>query len=1180
MELSRRHVLGVGAVAASVAATGGRAIGAGRAVHAAAPAADTLGPARQAVARLLPDHSGQIRISELTDAGGASTGGNTGGSTGGDTGGSTGGDTGGDTGGADTGGDPGSADTGGDTGDSGTDTGGGDADGWVGGGSGDWFDDTSDEKGGGGSDRGRKAQGPRERFRVTGTAGAIEIAGTGPVAVLTGLHWYLKYTCAAHISWAGTQLDLPKTLPAPADTYEREATVPHRFALNDTHDGYTAPYADWPHWERFIDVLAVHGCNRVLVTVGSEAVYHRLLKDFGYSDAEARAWIPAPSHQPWWLLQNMAEYGGPISAGLLKRRTELAQRIVERMRELGMSPVLPGYFGTVPGDFAKRNPGGRTIPQGTWNGLPRPAWLDPRTKVFRKVADTFYRHQRTLFGEIGHVKMDLLHEGGDPGDVPVPEAARAVEDALHRSVRDATWVILGWQENPRREVLEGVSRKERMLIVDGLSDLERVTDREKDWGGVPYAFGTIPNFGGRTTLGAKTHMWTERFTQWRDRQGSALAGTAYMPEATHRDPAAFELFSELAWRREAVDRKAWFDDYARLRYGGDDSAARRALTALRDTAYEISSTDGRPHDSIFAARPSLEARSGTHFATHTPAFDLPDFDGALAGLLAVKQPLRGSDAYRYDLADAARQSLANRSWLLIGQLQSAYRAKDTAAFRKLATLWLKLMQLSEDITGTHRSFLLGPWLEAARNMAGSAAPGRAREEPMSAAMDAWAGAWTDGGGQATADDMAAAQERFAAAERAAASERAALERTARVLITTWADRPAADPGRLANYANRDWHGLIGDFHLPQWRAYLEELEEALKQDRAPKSFDWYALEEPWTKKTDTHALRPVGDTHRTAQRVHDALAKAPYQGSLTVTADPPALPAGGEGELKAVFRNENGLRATGAVDLALTGLAGAKPQDPTSVKRVGPGARATVRWRVPAPDRPLKRPLEPLPYKLTVEYGPEGESRVRTRHDGTLYVGGPLDRNLRTATSNDAVFGQLKDRFAINGAGKDLWKGTEEFGTVYREGALRDGDSVTAKVTSQEATGPWARAGLVARNTLAAPGGQRAADTSPGFVNLAVTPANGVALSYDSDGDGTLDTYKRVTGVKAPVTLRLSRKGNAFKGELSTDDGKTWREVATVKVPQVSDAMDAGLFMTATNGGSAARGQAEFSAWH
>lgn len=117
------------------------------------------------------------------------------------------------------------------------------------------------------------------------------MSGTTPAVLLTGVHWYLKYVCGAHIAWNGSQLDLPKTLPAPPRPLERSTTLPHRFALNDTNDGYTAPYADWPYWERMIDVLALHGCNEVLVIAGTEAVYERVLKDFGYSDAESRAWL-------------------------------------------------------------------------------------------------------------------------------------------------------------------------------------------------------------------------------------------------------------------------------------------------------------------------------------------------------------------------------------------------------------------------------------------------------------------------------------------------------------------------------------------------------------------------------------------------------------------------------------------------------------------------------------------------------------------------------------------------------------------------------------------------------------------------------------------------------------------------------------------------------------------------
>ncbi|OEJ51303.1 alpha-N-acetylglucosaminidase [Streptomyces agglomeratus] len=966
------------------------------------------------------------------------------------------------------------------------------------------------------------AGGP-DRFRVDGATGRIEVAGTSPAAALTGVHWYLKYVCGAHISWSGTQLGLPRRLPAPAAPLERSATVPHRFAFNDTHDGYTAPYADWPRWERMIDVLALHGCNEVLVTTGQEAVYHRLLKDFGYSDTEARTWLPAPSHQPWWLLQNMSAYGGPLSPELIAKRAALGRRITDRMRELGMTPVLPGYFGTVPDGFAARNPGARTVPQGTWLGLRRPDWLDPRTTSFGEVASSFYRHQDELFGPVRHFKMDLLHEGGSAGDVPVAEAARAVETALRASRPGATWVILGWQANPRRELLDALDKK-HLLVVDGLSDHDAVTDREKDWEGAPYAFGTIHNFGGRTTIGAKTHAWTERFTAWRDRPGSALVGTAYMPEAAERDPAALELFSELAWRREAVDRTRWFEGYADLRYGGRDADARAAFAVLRETAYRTTSRDGRPHDSLFAARPGLTASSGTEYSAHRPAFDPAEFDKAFGALLGVREPLRRSDAYRYDLTDLGRQALAHRSWQLLPQLRSAYGRGDLAAFRALAALWLKLMRLSEDMAGSHRAFLLGPWLEDAKRMASSPA------------------------------------------------ESEQLERTARVLITTWAGRSAADGGRLANYANRDWQGLIGDFHLPQWRAYLEELEDALAADRAPKTFDWYAVEEAWTRGRTAYPLRPPNDAYRTARRVHDVLARAPYQGAVTVTAAPAALPPGGSALLTAAFRNMNGLRATGRVDFALAGVE-ARPEGPESLASVPAAGSGTASWRAKAPAGPPAAPLTPLPYELSTSYGPEGEPRVTSVQRGSLYVAGPLGAGWRTYTNNGAVFGRLEDRYGINGGGDDLWKATAQFGALYRQGALRDGGGVVVRVDAQEVTGAWARAGLVVRDSLGTPG-------APGFLNLAVTPANGVVLSYDTNGDGTLDTYRRVTGVGAPVTLRLSRAADRYTGEYSADDGVTWRTVATVAVRGAAEgAQDAGMFMSAAHGGSGARGTVEFSGW-
>jgi alpha-N-acetylglucosaminidase len=234
----------------------------------------------------------------------------------------------------------------------------------------------------------------------------------------------------------------------------------------------------------------------------------------------------------------------------------LAKKIVARLRELGMTPVFPGYIGTVPPRFAAKHPGLKRVPQGSWVGFQRPDWLDPRDPLYARVAAVFYREQRGLFGDGTMYKMDLLHEGGRAGDVPVDEAARRVMAALQAAHPGARWVMLGWQRNPLPAVIDALDHR-HVLVVDGLSDRYDGLDREKDWHGVPYAFGSIPNFGGHSTWGANAGVWLKRYAQWRAKPGSRLRGIAWMPEGSGYDPAAFALFTALAWEH------AWASSHAR-----------------------------------------------------------------------------------------------------------------------------------------------------------------------------------------------------------------------------------------------------------------------------------------------------------------------------------------------------------------------------------------------------------------------------------------------------------------------------------------------------------------------------------------------------------------------------------------------------------------------------------------
>lgn len=659
-----------------------------------------------------------------------------------------------------------------------------------------------------------------DRFRISGTPGHIVVAGTSPAVTLVGVETYLERVAHVAVGWPGNSLSrLSATLPAPSSPMERRAVVPDRYALNDTDDGYANAYLDWPAWEHKIDLLALHGIDEVFMPVGTEEVYRRTFRDFGYGDAELRAWIPAPAHQPWWLLQNMSGFDAPVSPRQYARRAALGQKIVTRLRALGMTPVFPGYFGTVPPGFAARHPGANVVPQGMWVGFARPDWLDPRDPLYAKVAAAFYRQQRTLFGDGTMYKMDLLHEGGRAGKVPVAEAARGVMHALQAAHPGARWVLLGWQHNPLPAVLDAVDRQ-RLLVVDGLSDRYDGLDREKDWHDTPYAFGSIPNFGGHSTLGANAGVWLKRFAAWRDKPGSRLRGIAWMPEASGIDPAAFALFTALAWQPVPQDEAAWFKAYADSRYGGADAHAEAAWRILGETAYAMPSNgDSEPQDSLFEARPSRDVATAATWSPKAMRYDAGHFERALCELLQVAPQLRGTSAYRYDLVDVARQTLANRARMLLPRIVAAYQAKDARRLHALDTEWLDDMALLDRLLASDPHFLLGNWLAPAR---------------------------------AAADD---------------AAEAARFEYDQRALITTWGGRQASDEGGLHDYANRELSGLVSGLYAPRWRRYFASLEQSLATGKPPAAIDGYAMEHAWAMSREAEPTAPQGDPWQLASEV-------------------------------------------------------------------------------------------------------------------------------------------------------------------------------------------------------------------------------------------------------------------------------------------------------------------------
>lgn len=146
--------------------------------------------------------------------------------------------------------------------------------------------------------------------------------------------------------------------------------------------------------------------------------------------------------------------------------------------------------------------------------------------------------------------------------------------------------------------------------------------------------------------------------------------------------------------------------------------------------------------------------------------------------------------------------------------------------------------------------------------------------------------------------------------------------------------------------------------------------------------------------------------------------------------------------------------------------------------------------------------------------------------------------------------------FTLSAAGADIWGASDQGRYTSREW---QGDGTwTVKVSSLVASHPWAKAGIMVRDSLAA--------DSP-HVYLCVTPGNGVALQHRSFKGGASSNINRA-GIAVPQWLRLIRRESQFEGYYS-DDGETWVFLAAITAPLATEGR-VGFALTSHRNGSAA----------
>ena len=281
--------------------------------------------------------------------------------------------------------------------------------------------------------------------------------------------------------------------------------------------------------------------------------------------------------------------------------------------------------------------------------------------------------------------------------------------------------------------------------------------------------------------------------------GRNICGIGTAPEGIGTVPVVYDMVYDMAWRTDSIQIPQWLTNYTYYRYGMEDTNCDKAWKILSETVYECHNELGGPVESYICARPADTIDHVSTWGNARIFYEPVKMVEAWEFLYQSRNRFNHCDTYEYDLVDVTRQVLSDYAKYLHKEMVEAFHQKNENGFMKYSTEFLDVIKDEDRLLSTRKEFMLGTWLTEAENA------GCTPEE----------------------------KRRFVT--------------NAKRLVTTWTDRDSD----LHDYANKEWSGLLSDFYLPRWEAYVTYKASLLYGKKLPYP-DFAEMEEKWVLANSTY----------------------------------------------------------------------------------------------------------------------------------------------------------------------------------------------------------------------------------------------------------------------------------------------------------------------------------------
>ncbi|KAG5975755.1 hypothetical protein E4U55_007572 [Claviceps digitariae] len=667
-----------------------------------------------------------------------------------------------------------------------------------------------------------------------GKQGKIRIEGTSLNALARGLRHYANDVLQIdHFLFVDAPKSVPKKLPVPARDLTGASVVPWRYNLNTVTFSYTFAWWQWKDWEKFLDWAALRGVNLQLAWVGYEKIFLDSFIDLGLHVNDILPFFSGPAFQAWNRFGNIqGSWGGKgdVPLKFIDQQFDLQKKIVARMVELGITPVLPAFPGFVPSSIRKVRPHANLTVSPNWfppapDKFTRDLFLSPLDETYAELQKLFVEKQMAAFGNVTNFyTLDQFNElNPASGDAKyLSDVSKHTYEGLTAANPAAVWLLQGWLFFSSRKFwtqsridafLEGVTDDQGMLILDLWSEGNPQWQRTNGYAGKRWIWCQLHGFGGNMALEGRVQTITSGPLDALSISKS-LVGFGLTTEGFEGNEVVYDIFLDQAWASSPIDTLQYFYNWTTRRYSLPGVAASppkelyEAWQMLCSNVYSNSRTDIlQVPVATYQLRPALAGianRTG-HFPHPTALHYQPAVLQKVWQLMfqsALRQKsLWSSPTFQLDFIDVSRQVISNAFDTHYGDLLRAYRCSISSASKVMSYSHelrvasprgaskpkcdvrtaghnlLELLFTLDFVLSANDHFTLGSWTTAARE---------------------WG--YQSGGNEAL------------------------FAMNARSQVTVW----QVNSSNLNDYAAKAWSGLVSSYYGGRWKIFVKELMKASK----------------------------------------------------------------------------------------------------------------------------------------------------------------------------------------------------------------------------------------------------------------------------------------------------------------------------------------------------------------